>query len=107
VPVTMLITGNYGQMSAFVSGLDSFPRLFVIQGFTLTYGVAASNGSEAPQAPASPGGSASETAPALWTGGTPSGPTAGPYSLALTGSIYYTSTANATAACNQATAAAK
>jgi Tfp pilus assembly protein PilO len=86
VPVNMTVTGNYGQMSAFVAGLDSFPRLLVIQSFTLAFtGTAASVGS------------------ALWTGGTATPSTAGPYTLTLTGSIYYTSTANDLAACSKAT----
>jgi len=38
-------------------------------------------------------------------GGTPTSASAGPYNLAITGSIYYTSTPNALAACTKATAA--
>ncbi|HWE69482.1 MAG TPA: hypothetical protein VG205_03920 [Acidimicrobiales bacterium] len=98
VPVKMHITGNYGQMSSFIAGLDSFPRLFVIQSFTLAIGPgsAASTGSTGASATAA-------NAPALWVGGsTPSG-SAGPYGLDLTGSIYYTATPSALAACNTAT----
>jgi len=40
-------------------------------------------------------------------GGTPTAAGAGPYSLAITGSIYYTSTPNPLAACTKATAAVK
>ena len=38
MPTTLAVTGNYGQMTSFVKGLDSFPRLFIIQTFNLTYG---------------------------------------------------------------------
>ena len=38
VPTTLAVAGNYGQMTAFVNGLDSFPRLFVIQRFVLAFG---------------------------------------------------------------------
>ena len=41
----------------------------------------------------------------LWVGGTPTAASAGPYNLQITGSIYYTSTPNALAACTKATAA--
>ncbi len=44
-------------------------------------------------------------APPLWIGGQPTAPTSGPYNLQVTGSIYYTSTPNALAACSKATAA--
>ena len=40
----------------------------------------------------------------LWVGGQPTAPSAGPYNLQITGSIYYTSTPNALAACSKATA---
>ncbi len=96
VPVTMTITGNFGQMSAFVAGLDSFPRLFVIQTFTLSFG-AASGGSTS-------SGAGGSSAPPLWVGGIPTSATAGPYTLSLSGSIYYTTVANALAACAKATA---
>jgi len=95
VPTTLSVTGNYGQITAFVNGMDNFPRLFVIQHFDLQYGTGASStGGAAPTA----GG------PALWVGGTPTAASAGPYSLAITGSIY-TSTPNALEACTKATAA--
>ncbi len=38
VPTTLTVTGNYAKMTAFINGLDNFPRLFVIQQFNLTYG---------------------------------------------------------------------
>jgi Tfp pilus assembly protein PilO len=98
VPVGMTISGNFGQMSAFVAGLDSFPRLFTIQTFTLSLGGASSTTSNtAASSSAAPSGSA------LWVGGTPTAASAGPYTLSIAGSIYYTSTANATAACTKAT----
>jgi len=105
VPVSMTITGSYGQMSSFVGGLDSFPRLFVIQTFTLSYG--STGGSTAPAAAPASGSSASASAsaPALWTGGAATAANSGPYTLALTGSIYYTSTPDALAACTAATTA--
>ncbi len=98
VPVSMTITGNFGQMSAFVGGLDSFPRLFVIQTFTLAYGTSAGG-----SAAASGGTSNAASAPPLWVGGVPTAPTAGPYTLSISGSIYYTTVANALAACTKAT----
>jgi Tfp pilus assembly protein PilO len=106
VPLTMQITGNFQQMTAFVSGLDNFPRLFVIQTFTLSVGGASgTSGSGSSSTGSSSTGAA--TTPALWVGGTTTAGGAGPYTLALTGQIYYTSTPNATAACTAATTAAK
>jgi len=103
VPTTLTVKGSYSQITAFVNGLDSFPRLFVIQSFVLAYGAAI------PGAAATTSGSSgsASTATPLWVGGTPTAATAGPYSLAITGSIYYTSTANPLAACTKATAAIK
>ncbi len=97
VPTTLAVTGNYGQITAFVNGMDNFPRLFVIQHFGLEYGTAAASTGSA--------GSASAGGTPLWVGGTPTAPSAGPYSLSITGSIYYTSTPNALDACSKATAA--
>ncbi len=97
VPTTLAVTGNYGQISAFVNGMDNFPRLFVIQHFSLQYGTAAGSSDSA--------GSASTGGTPLWVGGTPTAASAGPYSLSITGSIYYTSTPNALEACTKATAA--
>ncbi len=94
VPTTLAVTGTYGQITAFVNGMDKFPRLFVIQHFGLQYGTSASSS-----------GSASAGGTPLWVGGTPTAASAGPYSLAITGSIYYTSTPNALDACSKATAA--
>jgi Tfp pilus assembly protein PilO len=107
VPTTISVTGNYGQMTAFVSGLDNFPRLFVIQSFTLAYGADTASESTAPGSSASATSSASPSATPLWVGGTPTPASAGPYSLGITGSIYYTSTPNAIDACTKATAAVK
>jgi type IV pilus assembly protein PilO len=98
VGVSMTITGDFSQMSAFVGGLDSFPRLFVIQNFTLSLiaaGTSTSGGSSTSGASATP----------LWQGGTATAPTAGPYSLAIAGSIYYTTSPSALAACTKAGAA--
>jgi Tfp pilus assembly protein PilO len=106
VPTTLTVTGNYGQMTSFVKGLDSFPRLFIIQTFDLTYGAvsASSSGSSG----GTPAGSTtgSPSAP-LWVGGSASGPSAGPYSLSIEGSIYYTTAPNALAACTKATSTVK
>ena len=41
VPTTLTVQGNYGQITSFINGLDNFPRLFVIQKFTLAFGTAA------------------------------------------------------------------
>ena len=110
VPTTLTVTGNYGQMVSFINGLDTFPRLFVIQQFVLAYGTSvsasASTASSSSSSSSSSGASGSAGAPALWVGGTPTSPSAGPYSVAITGSIYYTSTPNALDACTKATAAA-
>ncbi|HEY5096432.1 MAG TPA: hypothetical protein VII46_00225, partial [Acidimicrobiales bacterium] len=85
----------------FIDDLDGFPRLFVIQKFVLTFGSTAGAGSStAPAAGATSAGGAP-----LWVGGTPTAGSAGPYSLAITGSIYYTSTPSALDACTKATAA--
>jgi Tfp pilus assembly protein PilO len=100
VPTTLAVTGNYDQIHAFINDLDGFPRLFVIQKFVLTYGATAAGSSTTPAAGAASSGSAP-----LWVGGTPTAGSAGPYSLAITGSIYYTSTPSALDACTKATAA--
>ncbi len=96
VPVKMHITGNYSQMSAFIAGLDSFPRLFVIQTFTLAIGPTTGGASSA--------GTATAGTQPLWVGQTPTSGGNGPYGLDLTGSIYYTATPSALDACTQATA---
>jgi Tfp pilus assembly protein PilO len=105
VPTTLAVTGSYGQMLSFVNGLDSFPRLFVIQKFILTFGAAASSGSTTGSSSSS--GSSTAALPPLWVGGTQTPSTASPYSLSITGSIYYTSTPSALAACTRAVAVAK
>jgi Tfp pilus assembly protein PilO len=99
VPTTLTVTGNYGQVSSFINGLDSFPRLFVIQTFTLAYG--------STSASAASGAAGTGSGPALWTGGSPTSSSAGPYSVTIAGSIYYTSSPNALAACTKATATLK
>ena len=108
VPTTLTVQGNYGQITAFINGLDSFPRLFVIQKFLLAVGAAATSASSAGSTSGSSAGAAgapSTNGPPLWVGGTPTSPSSGPYNLQIAGSIYYTSTANALAACSKATAA--
>ena len=109
VPTTLTVQGNFAQMTSFVHGLDSFPRLFIIQKLTLAFGAASAGSSgasaTAPSSGAAPGGAASASAAPLWVGGQATSPTNGPYNLQVTGSIYYTSTPNALAACSKATAA--
>ncbi len=102
IPVKMHITGDYAQMSAFIGGLDSFPRLFVVQTFTLTVGAGAGVTSAAG---VTSGASAAAGATPLWVGQTPTAPTGGPYGLDIAGSIYYTGTPSALAACTQAATA--
>lgn len=106
VPTTVAVTGNYGQVLAFVNGLDNFPRLFVIQTFVLAFG-ATSSTAGASSATAAAGSAAPAGGAPLWTGGSATPASAGPYSLAITGSIYYTSQPNALAACTKATAEIK
>jgi Tfp pilus assembly protein PilO len=98
IPLTLTVTGTYGQMSAFVSQLDTFPRLFVIQKFTLSLGSGSGSGSGS--ATATPTAGASGGNP-LWVGGTATPAAAGPYSLALAGSIYYTTSPTALSACDK------
>ena len=109
VPTTLAVTGTYDQIHAFIDDLDGFPRLFVIQNLNLSYGLAtpASSGPTTGGSPASGTGtsSVSASAPPLWTGGQPTPGSAGPYTLAINGSIYYTSTPSALDACTKATAA--
>ena len=62
VAVTLTLTGSYSQMTAFLSGLETFPRLFTVSAINVTGG------------PVATGGSA---------------PSGGNYSLNLTGDIYY------------------
>jgi len=107
VPTTLTVQGNYGQITNFVNGLDSFPRLFVIQRFVLATGPASTSPGGASSASGAASGSAGvvTSGPPLWTGGQATSPSSGPYNLLITGSIYYTSTPNALAACDKATAA--
>ena len=110
MPTTLTVQGNYGQITAFVNGLDNFPRLFVIQKFTLAFGAAAAGSTQAstggsPASGASTSASGSASGPPLWVGGQQTPGTSGPYNLQITGSIYYTSTPNALSACSKAKAA--
>ena len=106
VPTTLAVTGNYGQMVAFINGLDSFPRLFVIQNFVLAVGTTAAVPGSTPSASSGSSAAAAGANP-LWVGGVPTAAGAAPYSLAITGSIYYTSTPSALDACTKATASVK
>jgi Tfp pilus assembly protein PilO len=102
IPVSTTVTGTYGQISAFVGGLDGFPRLYVIQSFTLTLGTAGGSANVA-----STSSSSSNASTPLWVGGTATNPSTPGYSLTLAGSIYYAaSAATAAASCQKATAAA-
>ena len=105
VPTTLTVSGNYGQISTFINDLDAFPRLFVIQSFVLSYGASSSGAASSSSQGANTSSAASASEPPLWTGGTPTAAAAGPYSLAIDGSIYYTSTPSALDACTKATAA--
>jgi Tfp pilus assembly protein PilO len=106
VPTTLTVTGNYGQISAFINALDTFPRLFVIQTFVLAGGSGAST-APAPGSSSSSGSSTAAGGAPLWTGGAPTAASAGPYSVSITGSIYYTSAPNALDTCTKATASLK
>jgi Tfp pilus assembly protein PilO len=64
VAVDLTLQGTYGQMSAFVHGLDSFPRLFTITSFTVSGGP-------------------------LAVGGAAINPATGGYNLNLAGNIFY------------------
>jgi Tfp pilus assembly protein PilO len=66
VAVTFNLQGTYGQMTAFLNGLDTFPRLFTITNITFNGGPVA-------------------------TGGAVINPATAGYTLALTGNIYYSS----------------
>lgn len=79
VQVTLTLNGTYGQMSAFLKGLDTFPRLFTVTTVTVNGGAIASGG-----------------------GGI--NPGAGGYSLSLTGAIFYSSAQQVP--CGTSTAAA-
>ena len=112
VPTTLAVTGNYSQIHNFINDLDGFPRLFVIQTFNLTYGTTAASTASGTTGASSSGSSSTGSAaaptaaqPPLWVGGTATSGSAGPYSLAIVGSIYYTSTPSALDACTKATAA--
>jgi Tfp pilus assembly protein PilO len=64
VAVTFTLQGTYGQMTAFLKGLDTFPRLFTVSSITIA------------------GGSAV-------TGGAAINPATAGYTLNLSGNIYY------------------
>jgi Tfp pilus assembly protein PilO len=64
VQVSLTLNGTYGQMSAFIKGLDSFPRLFTVTNISVGGGVVAAGGGAV-------------------------NPGAGGYNLSLTGAVYY------------------
>jgi Tfp pilus assembly protein PilO len=64
VQVSLTLNGNYAQMSAFITGLTSFPRLFTVTSLSVTGGPIA-------------------------TAGGAVNPATGGYSLNMTGAIYY------------------
>jgi len=64
VAVAFTLSGTYGQMTAFVHGLNAFPRLFTVSTITITGGPAA-------------------------TGGAPVDPATPSYTLTLGGDVYY------------------
>ena len=64
VQVSLTLNGTYGQMTSFIKGLDSFPRLFTVTSISVTGGTIANAG--ATVNPATSG-----------------------YNLSLTGAIYY------------------
>jgi Tfp pilus assembly protein PilO len=64
VEVVLTLTGTYGQMTTFLQGLDTFPRLFTVTAITVTGGAVAS-------------------------GGQTVSPSAAGYSLSMTGDIFY------------------
>jgi Tfp pilus assembly protein PilO len=66
VAVTFTLEGTYGQMSSFLKGLDTFPRLFTVTNITINGGAVA-------------------------TGGTTINPSTAGYTLDLSGNIYYSS----------------
>jgi Tfp pilus assembly protein PilO len=64
VTVTLTLAGTYGQMTSFLSGLDTFPRLFTVSSISVSGG-------------------------AVVTGGAAVAPATAGYSLNLSGNIYY------------------
>lgn len=69
VAISLTLSGDYAQMTSFLKGLYSFPRLFTVTSVNLTSG-------------ASPGGSAPAIVPAPAT-------ESGSYDLTLSGNVYY------------------
>ena len=80
IAVTLTLAGTYGQMTAFLQGLDSFPRLFTITTISVAGGPIAIGGSQVPAG----------------TGG---------YNLQMTGNVYYS--AGQTDVCSGATTTAQ
>lgn len=63
VTVGLTLSGTYGQMSSFLEGLDSFPRLFTVSTISVVGNIV--------------------------TGGQAVAPSASPYTLTLSGNIFY------------------
>jgi Tfp pilus assembly protein PilO len=80
VTVDLTLAGTYGQMSAFLKGLDSFPRLFSVTSLAVNGG-------------------------ALVTGGAPVNPATAGYTLTLGGDIFYSAGQNNVCAAATTTAA--
>jgi Tfp pilus assembly protein PilO len=64
IGVSLTLSGTYGQMTSFLEGLDTFPRLFTVTGITVTGG-------------------------AIATGGQAVAPSATGYDLNMSGDIFY------------------
>ncbi len=79
VAVSFSLAGSYAQMSAFLKGLYSFPRLFTISSISIASGSGTAGGGAAHLVPAPAGGG-------------------GGYNLTLNGTIYYS--ASQVDACN-------
>jgi Tfp pilus assembly protein PilO len=78
ITVALTLSGTYGQMTSFIKGLDSFPRLFTITTINVSGG------------PIATGGGAINPA-------TPS------YTISLAGTIYYSAAAAQVTICNAPT----
>jgi Tfp pilus assembly protein PilO len=72
VTFTLTVKGNYGQMSAFLHGLDTFPRLLTVAQLQVNGGGAPAGGG-----------------PPVVSGGGSIPPSTPGYTLTMTGTIYY------------------
>lgn len=75
ITVALTLNGTYGQMSAFIKGLDTFPRLFTVSTITVAGGPIAS-------------------------GGAAINPATSGYTLSLDGSVYYSLSAAQVTVCS-------